>query len=104
MSQFNGKWDVVVHTFMGDQRSEHIFQVKDNLLTGTIMDIGSGNIVNITSGILNGNKINYQFTIKIPIGEMEFTMEGEMSEDETIHGTSSNAMGSFEYEAVRSSN
>jgi len=101
MSQFDGKWDVVVHTFMGDQKSEHTFQVDGNELTGSIMDKGNGNIAPITSGTVDGNKINFQFTIKIPIGEMEFAMTGELSEDGMIRGTSSNAMGSFEFEAVR---
>jgi hypothetical protein len=101
MNEFTGIWDVVVHTFMGDQFSEHEYKVEDTTLSGTITDKGNGNQAEIVDGKINGNSISYKFTIKIPIGEMEFTMVGELKEEGKIIGNSSNAMGSFEFEAVK---
>jgi hypothetical protein len=101
MNNFSGIWDVVVHTFMGDQFSEHEYVVEGTTLNGIITDKGNGNKAEIKDGTINGSSISYKFTIKIPIGEMEFTMVGELKEDGKIAGNSSNAMGSFEYEAIK---
>ncbi len=101
MNELSGIWDVVVHTFMGDQFSEHEYEADGTTLSGTITDKGNGNKAAIVDGRIEGNSISYKFTIKIPIGEMEFTMVGELKEDGKILGNSSNAMGSFEFEATK---
>ncbi len=101
MDKFSGMWDIVVHTYMGDQFSEHEYSVEGSTLKGVITDKGNGNKAEIVDGTVDGNSISYKFTIKIPIGEMEFHMTGELMEDGKIKGNSSNAMGSFEYEAVK---
>ncbi len=101
MDKFSGIWDVVVHTYMGDQFSEHEYVVEGTSLRGSIMDKGNGNKGEIVDGSVDGNNIFFKFTIKIPIGEMEFNMVGELKEEGKIVGNSSNAMGSFEYEAVK---
>ena len=101
MSELAGKWNVVVHTYMGDQFSNHELTVDGDVLTGVITDGGNGNQAEIKNGKVEGNKFSYTFQIKIPIGEMEFKMEGELTEEGTLKGQSSNAMGSFEFEAAR---
>lgn len=101
MNEFTGIWDVVVHTFMGDQFSEHEYVVEGTTLTGVITDKGNGNKADIVDGVIDGNRISYKFTIKIPIGEMEFTIVGERIEEKKILGKSSNAMGDFEFEAMK---
>lgn len=50
---------------------------------------------------MNGNKYEYDLTIKTAVGEMTNHLCGELGEDDVIRGTSTNAMGSFEFEAVR---
>lgn len=101
MAELAGKWNVVVHTYMGDQNSVHEYVVDGNVLTGTVIDGGNGNTAEIQSGKIEGNKISYKFTLKIPIGEMEFNIEGTLQDDGSLKGSSSNAMGSFEFEAVK---
>ena len=97
MSALVGKWDVVVHTFMGDQFAVHDLTVNGSELTGTVMDKGNGATTDIYDGSVDGNKFHYVFKIKIPIGNLEFTIDGELLADGTIKGTSANAMGSFEF-------
>lgn len=101
MADLTGKWNVVVHTYMGDQFSVHEYAVDGDVLTGTITDGGNGNVAPIEDGKVEGTKVSYRFTLKIPIGEMEFKIEGTLQEDGTIKGNSSNAMGSFEFEAAK---
>ena len=40
-------------------------------------------------------------TIKTAVGEMTNHLVGELGEDDVIHGTSGNPMGSFDFDAVR---
>lgn len=101
MADLAGKWNMVVHTYMGDQFSEHEYIVEGDALKGVITDKSNGNKAEIMNGKVNRNQFSYKFTIKIPIGEMEFTMIGELSEEGTTKGTSSNAMGSFEFDGTR---
>lgn len=101
MAKLSGKWDVTVHTYIGDQFSLHEFSVDGDTLTGTVTDKGNGNSAPLLEGKVEGNKFSYKFTLKIPIGEMEFQFEGALLEDGTLKGTSSNAMGSFDFDAVR---
>lgn len=101
MSDLNGVWDVIIHTYMGDQFSEHKLEVADYVLSGTITDKGNGNKVSIYETQVSDNKYSYKFTIKIPIGEMEFFIEGELKEDSKIYGNSSNAMGNFPFEGTK---
>lgn len=101
MSNLTGKWDVVVHTFIGDQFAFHNLNVDGENLTGTVTDKGNGSEAEVTEGKVNGNKFNYEFKIKIPIGNLKFKIEGEILEDGTIKGISKNAMGKFEFTGVR---
>jgi hypothetical protein len=101
MSKLNGSWKMTLHTFMGDMRSTLYFTVEGDTLTGHGKDAANGAEGTIVNGVVTGNKYEYDMTIKTAVGEMTNHLVGELGEDDVIHGTSSNPMGSFEFEAVR---
>ena len=101
MSKLNGSWKITLHTYMGDMRSTGYFTVEDDKLTGTCKDAANGAVGTIENGTVNGNKYEYDLTIKTAVGEMTNHLVGELGEDDIIHGTSTNPMGSFEFDAVR---
>ena len=101
MSKLNGSWKMTLHTFMGDMRSTLYFTVEGDKLTGHCKDAANGAVGTIENGVVNGNKYEYDMTIKTAVGEMTNHLVGELGEDDVIRGTSSNPMGSFEFESVR---
>ena len=101
MSKLNGSWKITVHTYMGDMRSNGYFTVEGDKMTGECKDASNGAVAPIANGVVNGNKYEYDLTIKTPVGEMTNHLVGELGDDDVIRGTSSNAMGSFDFDAVR---
>lgn len=101
MSKLNGSWKITLHTYMGDMRSTLYATVEGNTMTGHCTDASNGADAPIINGVVDGNKYEYDLTIKTAVGEMTNHLAGELGEDDVIRGTSSNAMGSFEFEAVR---
>lgn len=101
MSKLNGSWKITMHTYMGDMRSTLYCTVEGDKLVGHCIDAANGAQAPLDNGVVNGNKYEYDLTIKTAVGEMTNHLVGELGEDDVIHGTSSNAMGSFEFEAVR---
>ncbi len=101
MNNIEGKWDVTVHTFLGDQFSVHEFKINGNELKGNVTDKGNGAQSEIVEGTVDGENFEYQFSIKIPIGKLRFRMKGELLADGTIKGISKNAMGKFEFVGKR---
>lgn len=95
-----GTWKLVVHTYMGDMRSTLNVTVDGDKLTGTVTDDGNGAVAPVENGYVNGSKFGYTLTIKTPVGEMTNELNGELVGD-TLKGTSKNAMGEFEFDAVR---
>ena len=51
-------------------------------------------------GKIDDGKFSYGFTLKIPIGELDFTINGELLEDGKIKGQSVNAMGNFDFDGT----
>jgi len=100
MSKLNGSWKITVHTYMGDMRSTGYFTVAGDKLTGTCKDASNGAVGTIANGIVNGDKYEYDMTIKTAVGEMTNHLVGTLGADGVIRGTSSNPMGSFEFDAV----
>ena len=100
MSSLTGKWDVVVHTFIGDQFAFHELNVEENKLTGVVTDKGNGATAEIYDGEIDGNNFKYEFKIKIPIGHLKFKISGEVQDDK-IKGVSKNAMGKFNFEGTK---
>ena len=101
MSVITGKWNLVVQTNMGDQYSTQEYADDGEKLIGEITDGGNGNKASVQNGKVNGNKFSFTFRIQIPIGDLEFEMNGELKEDGTVYGISIYAMGEFEFEGKR---
>lgn len=96
----NGKWNFVVHTYMGDMASIYDFQVEGDVLTGTCTDAASGATGDVVNGKFDGKDFSFQMTIKTPVGEMTNELKGTLDGDK-ITGTSTNPMGSFDVTAER---
>lgn len=103
MSKLNGSWQVTVHTYMGDMRATHTFEVEGDKLSGYAVDASNGAKGEIVNGVVNGNKYEYDMTIKTAVGEMTNHLAGELGEDDVIRGQSSNPMGAFDFDGVRGS-
>jgi hypothetical protein len=101
MSKLNGSWKMTLHTYMGDMRSTLYFTVEGDKLVGSGKDAANGAVGTIDNGVVNGNSYEYDMTIKTAVGEMTNHLVGELGDDDVIRGTSSNAMGSFDFDAVR---
>jgi len=101
MSKLDEKWDIVIKTYMGDQRSTAEFQTDGSTLTGKVTDVGTGNSATIFDGKVDGNKFTYKATLKLPVGELTFEMIGELVGEE-LKGKSVNPMGEFEFIGTRS--
>ena len=95
-----GKWLVTVHTFMGDMRSHYEVAVDGNTLTGTATDASNGATAPIVDGTYNDGAFKFTMTIKTAVGEMTNVLEGTYADDKLV-GTSTNPMGSFDFDGVR---
>lgn len=100
MSRLNGKWNITIKTYMGDQRSTADLQVEGGSITGKVTDAGTGNSAVIFDGKADGDKFSYKATLKLPVGELTFEMIGELSGDE-LKGKSVNPMGEFDFMGIR---
>ena len=102
MSKLNGKWNLVVKTYMGDMRSTLELEAEGAALTGSSVDDGTGNSAAIENGVVDGDSYSYTLTVKTPVGELTNELSGSVNEDGTkLTGVSKNAMGEFEFEATR---
>lgn len=102
MSKLNGKWNIVVKTYMGDMPNTADFQVEGGALTGTVTDSGNGVSAPVENGVVNGDNFSYQVTLKVAIGEITNELAGTIGADgNTLSGISKNAMGEFPFEGVR---
>ncbi|MDO4573226.1 MAG: hypothetical protein Q4C13_07645 [Clostridia bacterium] len=100
MSKLNGKWNLVVHTYMGDMRSLLEIAVEDGKLRGQCTDSSNGATAVLEDGVAEGDKFSYSITIKTAVGEMTNKLSGELVGDE-LRGKSANAMGEFDFDATR---
>ena len=66
-----------------------------------IIEAQRGEIYDREGRLLVSNSYSYDLTIKTAVGEMTNHLEGTLGEDDVIHGTSGNPMGSFDFDAVR---
>ena len=101
MSKLNGSWKITLHTYMGDMRSTLYATVEGDTLTGRVVDAANGAEAPVVNGVVNGMSYSYDLTIKTAVGEMTNHLEGTLGEDDVIHGSSTNPMGKFDFEAVR---
>lgn len=95
-----GKWDIVVHTYMGDMTSHCDYHVEGAALTGTVEDAANGAVAPIEDGKFEDGKFSYKLTIKTAVGEMTNELAGTVDGD-TLTGKSKNAMGEFDVTGKR---
>ena len=96
----NGKWQLTVHTYMGDMRSNMEYHVEGSVLTGTGEDASNGAVAQIENGKFENGEFSYDLTIKTAVGEMTNHLTGKV-EGDTITGKSSNPMGEFDVTGIR---
>ena len=95
-----GKWELTVHTYMGDMVSFAEYVVEGDVLKGTVTDKSNGAKAEIVDGKFDGTNFSYELTIKTPIGEMKNELSGTVDGD-SISGKSKNGMGEFDLTGVR---
>lgn len=100
MSKLNGTWNIIIQTYMGDQRSTLELQADGKTLNGKVIDAGTGNSAPLFDGEVDGEKFSYKVTLKLPIGELTFEMIGELV-GEKLQGKSVNPMGEFDFTGTR---
>jgi len=95
-----GKWNFTVHTFMGDMRSTYELKVVGDKIEGTATDAANGATAPVDNGTFDGTNFSWDMTIKTAVGEMTNHLTGKFEGDK-LTGKSANAMGEFEFDAVR---
>lgn len=95
-----GKWLFTVHTFMGDMRSIYDLKVAGDKIEGTATDAANGATAPVDNGTFDGTNFSWDITIKTAVGEMTNHLTGKI-DGEKLVGKSANAMGEFEFDAVR---
>ena len=95
-----GKWELTVHTYMGDMRSNMQYHVEGTVLTGTGEDASNGAVAQIDNGKFENGVFSYDLTIKTAVGEMMNHLSGKVDGD-VITGKSANAMGEFDVTGKR---
>ena len=95
-----GKWNFTVHTFMGDMRSVYDLKVVGDKIEGTATDASNGATAPVDNGTFDGTNFSWDMTIKTAVGEMTNHLTGTF-DGEKLTGKSANAMGEFEFDAVR---
>lgn len=95
-----GKWKLVVHTYMGDMTSNMEYHVEGTTLTGTGEDAANGAVAQIENGKFENGEFSYDLTIKTAVGEMTNHLSGKV-EGDAITGKSKNAMGEFDVTGTR---
>ena len=73
-----GKWELTVHTYMGDMRSHMEYHVEGNVLTGTGEDASNGAVAQIENGRFENGEFSYDLTIKTAVGEMTNHLSGKV--------------------------
>ena len=95
-----GKWKLVVHTYMGDMTSNMDYKVEGTTLTGTGEDAANGAVAQLENGTYENGEFSYDLTIKTAVGEMTNHLSGKV-EGDTLTGKSKNAMGEFDVTGTR---
>jgi len=94
----DGKWNTVVKSPMGDQKSVVTFKQEGTTLTGTAE--AQGNSQAIQDGTINANAIAWKVSITTPFPmTLEFT--GTFEGDAMSGKVKAGAFGSFDWSGVR---
>jgi hypothetical protein len=94
----DGKWNTVVKSPMGDQKSEVTFKAEGSTLTGTA--VAQGNSQALQDGKIDGNAISWKISITTPMPmTLEFT--GTLDGDKMSGNVKAGAFGSFPWSGER---
>ena len=100
MSKLNGKWKTLIKTPRGDMTGVADFAVKGDTFKGKIKD-SSGDVAKMEKGKLDGDNFSFEITVLTGVGELVCVLSGVVNDEDKIVGTSKNAMGEFEFTAIR---
>jgi hypothetical protein len=94
----DGKWNTVVKSPMGDQKSVVTFKAEGSTLTGTAE--AQGNSQALQDGKIDGNAISWKISITTP---MPMTLEfgGTLDGDKMSGNVKAGAFGSFPWSGER---
>jgi hypothetical protein len=88
----DGKWNVVVKSPMGDQKSVLTFKAEGTTLTGTAE--AQGNSQAIQDGKIDGNAISWKISITTPM-PMTLEFAGTVDGNKVSGNVKAGAFGSF---------
>ena len=94
----DGKWNIVVKSPMGDQKSVLTFKAEGNVLTGTAE--AQGNSQAIKDGKIDGDKISWAVSITTPM-PMTLEFSGSFSGNTMSGNVKAGAFGSFPWSGER---
>ncbi|HOZ72543.1 MAG TPA: hypothetical protein PK179_08520 [Spirochaetales bacterium] len=88
MHQLTGKWKIKASTPMGTMALIADFAANEpgTAFTGSVADEGNGKIYEVSNGVIDGNKIAYDMTIRFGLIPFNFHLEGTFAEDGTCKG------------------
>lgn len=94
----DGKWNTVVKSPMGDQKSVVTFKQDGNTLTGS--GEAQGNTTQLQDGKIDGNAVSWKIAITSPMPmTLEFT--GTLDGDAMSGQVKAGAFGSFPWSGTR---
>ena len=101
MAKFDGVWKFTIISMMGEQYATYTFKSEGNVLSGTAVDEGTGEVSTFDNGKIDGDSFHFNITMKLPFGIMPFEITGTMQPDGTLAGESAMPMGVSKFTAVR---
>jgi hypothetical protein len=94
----DGKWNMVVKSPMGDQKSVVTFKAEGGTLTGT--GEAQGNSQAIANGKVDGNNVSWSVSITTPF-PMTLEFAGAVAGDSISGKVKAGSFGSFDFSGTR---
>lgn len=101
MGKFDGVWEFTIVSMMGEQYATYTFKSEGDVLTGTALDKGTGEVSTFDNGTITGDSFHFNITMKLPFGIMPFEITGTLQPDGTLVGESAMPMGVSKFTAVK---
>jgi len=94
----DGKWNIVVKSPMGEQKSVLTFKQEGNTLTGS--GEAQGNSQAIQDGKIDGNNVSWKVSITTPF-PMTLEFGGTLAGDALSGKVKAGSFGSFDWSGAR---
>jgi len=94
----DGKWNIVVNSPMGAQKSELTLKASGGTLTGS--GSGQGGSQEIADGKIDGNNVSWKISITTPF-PMTLEFAGTLAGDSLSGKVKAGNFGSFDWSATR---